>query len=228
MTETSTIPTLDTVEDAQTLLRQLAETHDWVSVFWDRGWGDSGQKAEITIIVGGNGNDPKAHITADVYRALVDQHIIGENSYGGFKARRLHDYRTPPKPERTGPNPAKVAEAVVRVVLDDLADLSVRAKFFRGLNRGNVLNPINEEWAHSAGYARGWYVNVMPGHSEAVVTGWGNDYQGFGDTVGEAASVAYPKTADGAIDEAALRTLLADAIRAKHAEVVAVRTKAQG
>lgn len=223
MTDTTTVPTLSTVDDAHALLRQLAETHDWVSVFWDRGWGDHGETAEISIIVDGNGAEPKAHVMPEVYRALVDRKIVEGNSYGGFKKRRIHDFQTPPKPERTGPNPTEVAEGVVRSVLATVDGMSVRARFYRGANPGNALNPVNEEVVQTAGFDRGWYVLVCPGHSDAVVTGWGNDYSGFGDTVGEANLVTYPKSGDGVIDEMLLAALLAEAVEEKVAEVQAAR-----
>lgn len=222
MSDTTTVPTLTTVEDAHALLRQLAEAHDWVSVFWDRGWGDSGQTAEISIMVDGHGNDPKAYLTKDVYRALVNQGIVGEDTYGGFKARRIHDFKAPPVPERTGPNPVEVAERITRSVLGELHDLSVRARFSRGVNKRNALNPINEEVVETAGFDRGWYVNVSPGHSDVHISAWAGDAAGFGDKV-SGQDVVYPKSDDGVIDEAGLRVLLVDAIRAQSAEVQAAR-----
>lgn len=222
MTETNTVPTITTVEDAHSLLKQLADSHDWVSVFWDRGWGDSGQKAEISIIVDGNGNDPKAMITTDVYRALLNQKIIGTDCYAGFKARRDHDFKTPPEPERTGPDPAEVAEKVIRSVLADLGDLSVKARFFRGINKGNAWNPINEEVVYTPGYDLGWYVNVSPGGANVHITAWVNDTAGFGDTI-DGETVSYPKTGDGLVDEDALRELLVAAIRRQAAVVVQAR-----
>lgn len=88
----TTIPTLATTEEAITLMDRLAADHEWVAVFWDRGWGDSGQVAEISIIVDGDGQNPKAYITADVYRRLCDAGTVGPNSLETFKARRVHDY----------------------------------------------------------------------------------------------------------------------------------------
>lgn len=92
------VPTLTTVDEAVSTLRDLAETNEWVSVFWDRGWGDSGQETEITIIVDGNGQQPKAHITADVYQALLDagHHPVEQPQHvQGSPAARLQDPAAP-------------------------------------------------------------------------------------------------------------------------------------
>lgn len=86
-------PTLTTVAEATVLLDRLAGQHEWVYVFWDRGWGDSGNRTDITICVNGNGDMPYAYLTRDAYRALVDQRIVESDSYGGHKARRVHDYK---------------------------------------------------------------------------------------------------------------------------------------
>lgn len=93
MTEMTDVPTLTETAEAVSMLEQLRETHEWVSVFWDRGWGDSGQPLEISIIVDGNGQKPLAWITREVYQELRDQQVIRENTLQTFKARRLHDFR---------------------------------------------------------------------------------------------------------------------------------------
>jgi hypothetical protein len=87
------IPVLGTPSMAVSLLESLRKEHDWVSVFWDRGWGDSGQKAEISIIVNGNGQKPLAYITKSVYKELLSSGVIEPNTLQTFKARRLHDFR---------------------------------------------------------------------------------------------------------------------------------------
>ena len=87
---TRAVTTIADVEDAKALLAALAADHDWVSVLWDRGWGDS--PLEISIITGGDGQSPHAHITTDVYRALVDGGAVGPNSLRTYKARRNHNY----------------------------------------------------------------------------------------------------------------------------------------
>jgi hypothetical protein len=86
-------PTLTTVDEATALMRRLAARFGWVSVFHDRGWGDSDQKAEISIMVDGDGDMPAAWLTREVYAALVDQRIVGPDTYGGYKARRIHDFK---------------------------------------------------------------------------------------------------------------------------------------
>lgn len=80
----------ETTQEAEDLLAELASTHEWVSVFWDRGWGDS--PLEISIIVDGNGQNPKAVISKEIYHDLLDLGAIRTNSLQTFKARKLHDY----------------------------------------------------------------------------------------------------------------------------------------
>lgn len=89
------IDVCETTQEAEDLLAELGSVHEWVSVFWDRGWGDSGQVAEISVIVDGNGQNPKALIDDVIYRELLDLGAIRPNSLQTFKARRLHDYRSP-------------------------------------------------------------------------------------------------------------------------------------
>jgi len=86
------IPVCESAQEAEDLLGELVSTHEWVSVFWDRGWGDSGQPVEISIIVGGNGQNPKALLDKEIYRELLDNGVIRPNSLQTFKARKLHDY----------------------------------------------------------------------------------------------------------------------------------------
>jgi hypothetical protein len=86
------IPTLGTVADALEFMTTLRQRYDDVAVFWDRGWGDSGERAEITVIVGGNGQMPLARLGDGVYRDLVADGLVGADCYGGFKARRVHDF----------------------------------------------------------------------------------------------------------------------------------------
>lgn len=86
------VPTLDTVEEAVALLDQLRSRYEWVSVFWDRGWGESDDRLEISIIEGGNGQVPRAYITPDVYERLVVFVVVNPNTLQTFKARKIHDY----------------------------------------------------------------------------------------------------------------------------------------
>lgn len=87
------LPTLDTVAVAVDLMRALVSAgHGWVSVFWDRGWGDGGEIAEISIIEGGNGQNPRALITPEVYAELCSDGLIKPNSLQTYKARRVHDF----------------------------------------------------------------------------------------------------------------------------------------
>jgi hypothetical protein len=93
MSDDVEIPALGTSSMAISLLESLRKEHEWVSVFWDRGWGDSGQKVEISIIVDGNGQKPLAYITKSVYKELLASGAIEPNTLQTFKARRLHDFQ---------------------------------------------------------------------------------------------------------------------------------------
>lgn len=89
------IAVCETTVEAEDMLAELAGTHEWVSVFWDRGWGDSGQPLEVSIIVDGNGQNPKALLSREIYQELLDEGVIRANSLQTFKARKLHDYCSP-------------------------------------------------------------------------------------------------------------------------------------
>lgn len=82
---------LSTVDEATAVLARLADKYDDLGVFWDRGWGDDGQVAEISIVANSNGQAPLAYLTPEVYAELVTRRIVGPNCYLGYKARRFHD-----------------------------------------------------------------------------------------------------------------------------------------
>lgn len=190
------IPTITAAAEAESLLRELATDHDWVSVFWDRGWGDSGQATEISIIVDGNGNQPRASLTKDVYRQLITAGTVGEDTYAGYKARRIHDYKVPPEPEKIGPTPNEVAEGVLRGLFANNPDLPLKTAFFRGINTGNrrspFHNPINEDVLTTEAFGRGnGYVNISPGAGEAYISAWTSGY--FGDRIRDGVTVHYPR-----------------------------------
>jgi hypothetical protein len=232
-TET-TIPTLTSYHEAVDLLHEIGRAHEWVSVFWDRGWGDSGQRAEISIIADGDGQEPKAWITGEVYRELLDAGTIAPNSYGGYKARRLHDFKTPPKPEKTGPAAGEVAEQVIRDLMGAHSDKPIRAEFYRGLKRnpggrGSYVDYEIEETP--AVDVDGRRVLLLPGHSEVAMSAQESDFLGPHIIGGGIADVlAYPTAGDGEVDVEALRgdafraTLLA-AIDQKVAVIEATRAK---
>lgn len=90
--EPSTIPQLETVEETEAMLQELAKDNEMVSVFWDRGWGDAGNPLEITIIVNGNGQMPKALINGEIYDDLRKRGVIDRNSLQTYKARKVHDF----------------------------------------------------------------------------------------------------------------------------------------
>lgn len=88
------IPVIDTTDAAETLLQQLRarDENAWVSVFWDRGWGDAGTVTEISIIADGDGQWPYAYLTESVYERLVVSGVVAPNSLQTYKARKIHDY----------------------------------------------------------------------------------------------------------------------------------------
>jgi hypothetical protein len=201
------IQTLTTVTAAEAALNGLAEGHDWVSVFWDK---RDRRTPEISLMVDGDGQGPKAYLTKEVYAALVDQRIVGEDTYAGFHARRIHDFKTPPVPERTGPTANEVIEEVLRALLVGHQDLPLKTAFFRGINKGNVWNPINEEVFVTAAYGPGAdYVNIAPNGGDAYVSAWTGGY--WGDRVGDGVTVPCPRGADGERD---VKAMLSPAFRA--------------
>lgn len=221
-TETTTVPTLTTVEDATAFLIKLAEGDNWVSVFWDKGWGDS--PLRISIIVDGNGQEPKAYITADVYRALVGTRAVGKDSYGGHKKRRIHDYVALMPTERSGPDPGEVAEQVIRSILADMDGKPVKVEFFRGFKQG-PFGPVGQYQTVKSGKVVGRHVLLLPGGADLAISAQEPDFLGYTIIGGGIADVVlYPRTADGDVDVAALigeafRVELVAAIEAKLAIV---------
>jgi hypothetical protein len=196
---TDNIPTLTDVVDAEDLLRELAETHEWVSVFWDRGWGASGQVAEISIIVDGDGQQPKARITKSVYAALVDAGTVGENTLMTFKARRIHDFKTPPKQETVGPDNAEITEDVVRQYLAAHPDQPIEVEFCRGLSRGPYGPQVDHEYLSTPAIGKtGRFVLLLPGFDSAAISAQEPGFLGpeiIGGGVAD--SFSFPMTANG-------------------------------
>lgn len=228
MTDTATIPTLTTADEAHALLRELAEAHEWVSVFWDRGWGDSGQKAEIGIIVDGNGQQPKAWITPEVYAELRGQKLIAANSLKTFKARRIHDFKTPPPPDTTDSDRRRAAsEKVVRRLLADMPDVPVRVEFYRGLDPDSNRPRIMHEVVTTPAYDGTWFVLVLPTPTDAAISAQEPSMLGP-NIIGSAAVAAYPVADDGKLNESAMAERLGEVIRAKAAEIKAARDNGNG
>lgn len=229
---TETIPTLATVDDAHNLLRELAETHDWVSVFWDRGWGDNDNPTEISIIVDGDGQQPKAYLTPAAYASLVDQGVVGDNTLMTFKARRSHDFKTPALVKRTGPTANEVAEQAIRRFMAHHPDWPIVAEFYRGLSRGiGGLPQINHEYAETP--ARGWqgmFVMVIPGCSDVAISARKPDFLGHSIIGGGVATcLSYPHSGDD-VDLDALagddfQRQLAEVVREKVTVIEVERTK---
>ena len=222
MTTETTIPTLTTAEEATALLADLAEAHDWVSVFWDRGWGDSGQTAEISIIIDGNGQEPKAYLTDEAYRVLLADKTIPPNSLKTFKARKPHDYKTPPVPEKTGPTPGEVAEQVIRRVLASMPDKPVEAEFYRGLDPHSRYPRVMYEYATTPAYDASGYVDVKPCAFEVIVSAQKPDFLGAHLVGGKATVLAFPRQGD----EVDLDALRSDAFRAQLVAVIEDRLAA--
>lgn len=224
MTKTkTTVPTLTTTEEAHALLRELAETHDWVSVFWDRGWGDSGQVAEISIIVDGNGQKPKAFVTPEVYKELRDRKLIASNSLKTYKARRVHNFKAPPPPDTTDSDRRREAsEQVVRRVLADMPDVPVRVEFYRGLDPDSHLPRSMHEVVSTPAYDGTFFVLVLPTPTDAAISAQEPSFLGP-SIIGAATVVQFPTTDDGELDEDATAERLREVIRAKVAEIQAAR-----
>lgn len=227
MADTTTIPTLTTTEDATNLMAELAASNEWVAVFWDRGWGDSGQPVDISIIVDGDGQNPKAWITPDVYTELLKQHTIAPNSLQTFKARRIHDFKSPPKPEPQI-TPSMVAEQTVRDLMAQMDNLPLQSEFFRGLDPNSRRPRIMHEhdYTGTAKQDTTRYVRLHPVLDGVIVSA--HIYTpGFGmDLVGEVTTVPYPAGTDGepnmnAIRGTAFRDALAAVVREKLATIPA-------
>lgn len=193
-----TTPTIATTDEAVRLLESLAADYDQVSVFWDRGWGDNNQPAEISIIVDGDGQNPKAHITADVYRALCDAGTVGENTLMTYKARRVHDYKTPPVAEGTGPSANDVAEEVIRRLFDTMPDRPLYAEFYRGVERGRYGPEVRNEAIATPVCGRSWFVRLLPGCSDVAISAAGEYSFGHADTI-EVTCLEYPRR-NGEVD----------------------------
>lgn len=221
MTDQQTaVPTLTTIEDAHALLRTLAETHNWVSVFWDRGWGDSGQVAEISIIVGGNGQQPLAFVTPDVYRDLLGQKIVEGNSLKTFKARRVHNFKTPPMVEKTGPTSNDIAEQVIVSVMEAMPAAPLRAEFYRGLDPDSRTPRPMYEVVENERHPDGRRILMLPGHSSVAISAQERDILGY-DIIGDgiAQTLNYPRTDDG-VD---LDALQGNAFRAELLAVIGTK-----
>lgn len=222
MSETRTeVPTLTTADEAHALLRELAETHEWVSVFWDRGWGDSGQTAEISIIVGGNGNQPLAWITPDVYLELRERKLIAANSLKTFKARRIHDFKTPPPPDTSDSDRRREAsEQVVRRVLAEMSDVPVRVEFYRGLDPDSRVPRTMHEVVTTPAYDGTWFVLVLPSPTDAAVSA--QEPSILGPSIIDSATVVpFLTTEDGELYADGTAERLREVIGAKVAEIEA-------
>jgi hypothetical protein len=217
MTEASTIPTLTTADDARTLLEELAADNDWVSVFWDRGWGDSGQAAEISIIVDGDGQNPRAFLTKETYRELVDRKAIQPNSYGGYKARRVHDYKYVPPAKSAAVLAAEaaraVAESLCRELLGSVADVPLAAEFGY---------PNTERLGNALAGPKG-FVLMIPTDRDIIVSpnnGFLGNLPASPGKPGGAIGVPYPEDS-AAILGAEYRAQLDAVIREQHGHILA-------
>jgi hypothetical protein len=86
------IATLATIADAAAFMTKARDRYGEIAVFWDRGWGDSGKAAEITVVANSNGQIALARLTSGLYEDLRRDELIAENSLQTYKARRFHDF----------------------------------------------------------------------------------------------------------------------------------------
>lgn len=195
-----TIETITTTDRATAMLAELAESHDWVSVFWDR---RDRPTAEISIIVDGNGQEPKALITAEVYRELRDAGTIGKDTLQTFHPRRLHDYKTPPEDEtpQTWHKPAEACEKVVRAIIAEHQEWPLQGEFFRGLGDGKRPEVRHEHVTTDAFGGTRW-VRLAPHATEIAVLAMTYDFLGP-EMIGAYRDVKYP-TVGGDVDLEAL------------------------
>lgn len=78
-------------DDLETVIEIAMRLKD-PEIFYDRGWGDSGQKAAISIINDGDGQFPYIFMSKKVYESLKERKLIGENILQTFKARKIHKF----------------------------------------------------------------------------------------------------------------------------------------
>lgn len=98
------VPVISDNQEAIALLDRLAAEAErseepgglWPSVFHNRGWGEPDDMLEISIITGLTGRNTQAMITSDVYKYLIREGLLAENSLSTMKARRLHNYEGGP------------------------------------------------------------------------------------------------------------------------------------
>ncbi len=213
------IPTIDTTDAARAILGELAGRHEWVSVLWDRGWGDSGETAQISVIVDGDGQRPMAWLTPEVYRELVADATVAANSLKTFKARRVHDFKAPPEPELTVSS-GDVAETVVRDLLAEAPDAPLLAEFYRGLDPDSPMPRTLRDTVASDACSSGWFVRILPGDVDAAISAAGAPDLFGPNLIGAVESLSYPRAADGEVDTSAL---LGEGFRAQLRTVVAGR-----
>lgn len=210
---------ITTIDQAITTLDNLRAQHDDVGVFWDRGWGDNDETADISIIVDGDGQQPHARINATVYALLVDRQIIDADSYIGFKARRIHAYKPTPPPEKTGPTAYEVAEEILTGMFAAHQDLPMKTAFTRGFTK-NPYSPIVKDTYTTDAYGTGGFVNLSPGGAEVYLSAW--DGPGFfRDRIGDGVTVQFPRADDGKPDLDAMRSpeFTAELLAAVHAQL---------
>jgi hypothetical protein len=76
--------------DADAAIELMIKTKD-AAVFADRGWGNS--PLEISIISGGDGQNPLAFISQETMAELKQRKVLKPNSLQTFKARSLYEFR---------------------------------------------------------------------------------------------------------------------------------------
>jgi hypothetical protein len=72
---------------------RLAEQLKNPMIFWDKGWGDVGDSLQISLIDDGNGQKPFCFLTRETFDEIQKDGLLHNNSYIGFKARRIYDFK---------------------------------------------------------------------------------------------------------------------------------------
>jgi hypothetical protein len=130
-------------------------------------------------------------------------------------------------------NPAQpVIEQIIREICADNADLPIRGDFYRGINPNRYsspfADPILREEVDSPACGHEWFVRVLPGATEVMVSAAGRLFLGVNDTIGEVTVVPMPQTTPGDVDldalpESRFHVELLAAIRDKAAVVEQMR-----
>jgi len=123
--------------------------------------------------------------------------MVAENSLATFKARRLHDYKIPAADDPAGPSSNDIAEQAIRRLFAEHPEWPMVASFFRGVGRVGGGPVVNYETISTDAYdPGGWFVKLMPGHSDVAVSVQEPTMLGP-SPVEVAKCLGYPRSGDG-------------------------------